>query len=128
MFPAKPIRTADQDAHAWGCALLTYILLADVEVYGFLTDDDLALVDHVARVAVTGRDILPCAVDRISMIRHRILHSLTWRNAITAVECTVVPPAVAPDFPPAGTSRVPLTPLPRTNPPAAAMAIPAWEF
>lgn len=92
-WPAPPAR-AGRTAEGFGLSVLAYILSTDLLVYGFLSDEDLQLADHAARIAVSSRDILPVAVDRISAVRMTIAGILKYRAQETAPAPTPSPAAV----------------------------------
>jgi len=116
LWAPPPTQSTDQDRLMYGISLLAYLLSADVDLYGMCSDDQLALAEHAAYFAVTAREILPRAVDRISEVRSRILHVLAARK----LEAPVQPTAVAPTRTPAPNEgpMAPLTPKPYTRPPA----------
>lgn len=79
-FPHPPQPQPDTTRAQYGLALVLYLVSAECDLYGMLTDEQLELAEHAAHIAVISRDILPAAVDQISGIRHRIAKTLNNRK------------------------------------------------
>jgi hypothetical protein len=114
-----PKRLPDQTVHQYGCSLLAWIVQIDREVYGLLDDEQLSLIDHVAHSVVSARDIPPLVVDRISAIRHRVMHSLRIR----ALDVTAVRTASIRDERPNEGPMAKRIDPPIVRPPAPAMVV-----
>lgn len=112
---------ANRTAHEYGCDLLALILRLDCEVYGLLSNDDLALIDHVAHTVVCAPQISPLAVSRISDIRHRVLHVLKVRTTDAAT--ATLPPTKHDDRPNLGPMARLVDP-PIVRPPSPAIVRP----
>lgn len=122
LYPAKPAQ-GERDAHTHGARLFYYLLRGVVdrlEVYGMLTDDELALALHASTNALT-HDASDIALERVASVRYRIGRILLAREAERiehGISGTSHPPIGAP-----GTSVIPLKPAPKVNPPAQTAAI-----
>lgn len=90
-----------------------------------LSDRDLELVAHFAPLATRYRaDESPAIVETIRRAVAEVGAALRRRQAMRATPAIVpAPVAATPTPPPAGGSRVPLTPRPKVNPPAPAVAV-----
>lgn len=133
-FPVPPARTPDTPVYIFGCQILAYILSTDVEVYGLLSDRDLADAHYAARYALMAPEILPLAVEKITQVQLTIGRVLTCRAAEPQQ-----PPAAEPhDHPhdnrppaetrPPGGSRVPTHPTPPKSPMPDALRLPVVDF
>jgi hypothetical protein len=81
MYPELPVcrpQDGSESTIDHGLRVLAFILREHVT--GSLTDVDLEHADYAAGVAVTAREILPLAVDRISDVRHQIAAVLKSRH------------------------------------------------
>lgn len=105
--------TADETLHAYGVRVLAFVLSTGTTAT--LSDRDLELADHVYPIAVSGPEILPVAVDRLSAARHDILAALRSRKAASqpAPQAAIAPARALP-----GGRLVPLQPAPIRRPPS----------
>ena len=131
-LPDPPVPDpAGETAIVYGCRVLYFLL--ETGVYCTCTDDQLRAAEHASRVAVTAREILPAAVDRLSAVRHEISSTLRRRAALTAEQtaqqpagCTIGSPGSdSPDDP---SGRVPRRPYPIAPAPGDRLPVPVPVF
>jgi len=114
MYPPRPQLQPGQPVAYHGLAVLAY-LLANGETYGLFPDRDLELAEHAAYIAVTAPEILPVAVDNISVIRHRIAAVLKRRAQEQPAPIDV--PSQYPDSKPHSAGSGQTVPIPPPPPP-----------
>jgi len=104
----------DESLQAYGVRVLAFVLTTGITAT--ISTADLELADHVYPIAVSGKEILPVAVDRLSAARHDILAAIASRVASTAPTGSPAP-TIAPVVT-AGGRLVPLQPGPFKRPPS----------
>lgn len=122
-LPELDTRQPDEPTAHYGLRVLTFMLHTGVTAT--LTDDDLRLADHMARVAVSAPEILPIAVDKISAVRHTIalvLKDREWYAEGIIVSIPEGPKAIRPDPSGPPSEAVLAKPYPLVTPPAGATA------
>lgn len=128
-----PAPAADDTISSYGLRVLAY-LLAEGEVFGLLSDDDLEAAHYATRYAVTAPEILPLAVEKITVVQARIT-TLLARRAAELAQSAAAPsperahhtPPTQPETRPPGGSRVPTHPRPPAPPSADALR-PVYDF
>lgn len=120
LYPPSPVPAVNgRDAYAYGIALLLYVLqMQPVEVYGLLSDSQLELTLHCSQYAITARDILPLAVDRLSAVRTRLAAVLASRMVLVQASTSTSTPTANPADRPNTGPMARLQPTPYSRPPA----------
>jgi hypothetical protein len=118
LLPRCPVQGTDESSLGHGLRILAFMLAENVTAT--LSDLELERAEYAAGFAVTAREILPLAVDRISDIRHVIACVLKARQTL---EAPIVQPALGYDSRPAIGPMAPLPERPKVQPPAPEHAL-----
>lgn len=120
-LPELAPRRDDETAQAYGLRAFAFVLAHDVTAT--VPDDALALATHVYRLTIARSDLLPGTLDQLAETDREINAALR-RRSIDAPPPLIDLGQLAVDDKPAAGPMAPLTPAPKTQPPAPMQAAP----
>ena len=131
-WPVPPAPAPGEPVSHYGARMLAYLIGPGEYAYGLCGDWSLDVADAAA-AGMAAADLTPATRETISQTRHRIARTLkTRQDERQAADQAAQAPAAGPE--PRQGPGAPLTPAPRTQPPAGQVADlhqparPGWDF
>jgi hypothetical protein len=114
-LPTPDAQQPTEHTTAYGLRLLRFVISTGVTAT--LTRDQLSIADHVYPIAVGHHDVMPIAVDKLSLARTWILRALADLDSVEPEAVATNGPTISPASHDKG-RLAPLQPVPIVRPPA----------